>query len=85
MAMNTTQNTSGASNGLLVILAVAFIGLAAVGAVYLMQDHRTPVERLGDAADALPQGLGKATNKLGDQPPAKNVERNLGDAAKKVN
>jgi len=82
MAITSTQ---GSNNSLLVILAVAIIAIFAVGAVYLMQDHRTAGERVGDAVDTLPKGLGKAADKLGDQSPAKNVERNLGDAAKKVN
>ncbi len=77
-----TQSNSG--NGLAIILAVLVIAILAVGAVYLMQDHRTGSERVGDAVEALPHGVGKAADKLGDQPPGKNVERNLGDAAQKA-
>jgi len=85
MATTHPQSTGNAGNGLIVILAVAIIAIAAVVAVYLIQDNRSSSERVGDAIEAVPQGLDKAANQLGDQPPAKNVERNLGDAEKKVN
>ncbi len=79
MAISNPQS----NNTLTLILAVVVIAVAAVGAVYLMQDHRTAGERVGDAVETLPKGLGKAADKLDDQPPAKNVERNLDDAAQK--
>lgn len=79
MAMQKSGN-----NGLLLVITFAIIAVA-VAAMYLMQDRRSSSERVGDAIEAVPQGLDKAANQLGDQPPAKNVERNLGDAEKKVN
>ena len=83
--MATSLNSSsGNNNGVIVILAVIIIAIAAVAAVWLMQDHRSGGERVGDAIATVPQGLGKAAKKLDDQPPGKNVERNLDDAAKKV-
>jgi hypothetical protein len=82
--MATTNTHSSGSNGVVVILAVAIIALAAVIAVYLMQDNRSGSERVGDAIEALPNGVDKAANQLGDKPPAQNVERNLGDAEKKI-
>jgi type II secretory pathway pseudopilin PulG len=81
----TNARPSAGNKGLLVVLAVAIIAIAAVAAVYLMQDNRSSSERVGDAIEAVPDGLDKAANQLGDQPPAKNVERNLGDAEKKIN
>jgi hypothetical protein len=81
----TNARPSAGNKGLLVVLAVAIIAIAAVAAVYLMQDNRPSSERVGDAIEAVPDGLDKAANQLGDQPPAKNVERNLGDAEKKIN
>ena len=84
MATTNTRPSAG-NNGLLVVLAIAIIAIAAVAAVYLMQDNRSSSERVGDAIEAVPDGLDKAANQLGDQPPAKNVERNLGDAEKKIN
>lgn len=77
MAMTATQ---GGSNTAVVILTILIVAILAIGAVYLMQDHRTGSERVGDAITALPHGVDKAANKLGDQPPARNVERNLKDA-----
>jgi type II secretory pathway pseudopilin PulG len=85
MAATTNARPSAGNKGLLVVMAVAIIAIAAVAAVYLMQDNRSSSERVGDAIEAVPDGLDKAANQLGDQPPAKNVERNLGDAEKKIN
>ena len=82
--MATTTQPSSGNTGVLVILAVAVIAIVAVAAIYLMQDHRTGGQRVGDAIEALPHGVDKAANKLDDQPPAQNVERNLDDAGKKV-
>ncbi len=82
--MAISNSTSGGNNAAVIILAVIVVALLAVGAVYMMQDHRTGGERLGDAVQTLPKGLDKAAKKLDDQPPAQNVERNLDDAAKKV-
>lgn len=79
---SSTQTASG--NGLTVILAVVIIALLAVGAIYLMQDHRSGSERVGDAVQALPHGVDKAANQLGDQAPAKNVENNVDHAVDKA-
>ncbi len=81
--MATTTQSSG-NNGLVVIIAVAVIAILAVGAIFLMQDHRSGSERVGDAIEAAPHGLDKAADKLGDQAPADNVERNLDKAGDKV-
>lgn len=75
-----TAATQGGNNTAVIVLTILIIAILAVGAVYLMQDHRTGGERVGDAVAALPHGVGKAADKLGDQAPAKNVERNLKDA-----
>lgn len=77
MAVTATQ---GNNNTAVVIVTILIVAILAIGAVYLMQDHRTGSERVGDAVAALPHGVDKAANKLGDQAPAKNVERNLKDA-----
>jgi len=82
--MATTNTGPGSSNPIIIILAVLVIAMLAIGVVYMMQDHRTGSERIGDAVQALPKGVDDAADKLGDQPPAKNVERNLDDAARKV-
>ena len=78
-----TVTQSGGNNTAVIILSVIIIAIVAVAAVYLMQDHRTASERVGDAVTALPQGPGKAINKLGDQPPAVNLKDNIKDAGKK--
>ena len=76
--------TQKSQNNLLLIITFAIIAVAIAG-IYMMQDHRSSSERVGDAIEAVPEGLDKAANQLGDQPPAKNVERNLGEAEKKTN
>ena len=43
-------------------------------------DRRTTGERIGDAVDALPQGVDKAARQLGDRTPGEKI----GDAAKDV-
>jgi len=78
----TTSDTSG--NTAVMVLAVLIIAIIAVGAIYLMQDHRSASQRVGDAITSLPQGPAKAVDKLGDQPPAVNVRNNVKDAAKKA-
>ncbi len=75
-----TVATQGSNNTAIIILAILIVAILAVGGVYLMQDHRSGSERVGDAVAALPKGVDKAANKLGDQAPAKNIERNLKDA-----
>ncbi|BEV12301.1 hypothetical protein ATDW_27970 [Asticcacaulis sp. DW145] len=73
---NTTTAPGKGTNSILILIGVAVIALLAVGAVFLMQDNRSGSERLGDAVEALPQGVDKAANELGDQPPAENIKRN---------
>ncbi|MBW8883039.1 MAG: hypothetical protein JF615_16945 [Asticcacaulis sp.] len=77
--MATATQTSGNST-LVTVLAVAIIAIIAVAAIYLMQDHRSSSERVSDAIQTLPKGVGKAADKLDDQPPAQNVERNIDKA-----
>jgi len=76
-----TTAAQGGNNTAVVILTILVVAILAIGAVYLMQDHRTGSERVGDAVAALPHGVDKAADKLGDQAPAQNVKRNLKDAA----
>ena len=74
----TTSTASGKLINAFILIAVA--ALAAGGLVYLMSDHRTASERVGDAIGTLPAGPGKAVDKLGDQPPATNLKKNVKDA-----
>ncbi len=80
--MATATQSSG-GNTAVIILSVIIIAIAAVAAVYLMQDHRSASQRVGDAVTAIPQGPTKAINKLGDQPPAVKLKDNVKDVAKK--
>ena len=45
-----------------------------------MPDNRSTGQRVGDAVDALPQGVDKAAEQIGDRTPTEK----LGDAAKEV-
>lgn len=74
--MATATQSSG-NNTLTIVLAIIIVAILAVGAVFLMQDNRSGSERIGDAVEALPNGVDNAADKLGDQSPAENVERNV--------
>lgn len=75
-----TVATQGGNNTATIILTILIVAILAVGAVWMMQDHRSGSERVGDAVTALPHGVDKAADKLGDQAPAQNVKRNVKDA-----
>jgi len=75
-----TVATQGSNNTATIILSILIIAILAVGAVWMMQDHRSGSERVGDAVAALPRGVDKAAGKLDDQAPAQNVKRNVDDA-----
>jgi len=64
------------------LIAIVVIVLIAIFGYYLLNapDRRTTGERIGDAADALPHGLGKAADQLGDRTPGQKI----GDAARQA-
>ncbi len=63
--------------GLLAVVVVLALGLITWG-VMTMPDQRTTGQKVGDAVDALPQGVGKAARQLEDRTPGQK----LGDAVK---
>ena len=68
---------SGANRGLIAFLVLAL--LAIIGwAILTMPDRRTAGEKVGDAVDALPQGVDKAAQQLENRTPGER----LGDAVK---
>ena len=69
--MNSSIKGVGA---LLIIVALAVIAWSVLTA----PDRRTTGERIGDAVDTLPQGVGKASRQLEDRTPGEK----LGDAVK---
>lgn len=69
--MNNTQKY------LLTALVVIVLAGVAWGAL-TMPDHRSTGQRIGDAVDALPQGVDKAGRELQDRTPGAR----LGDAVK---
>ncbi len=69
--MNTQPKT------LMVIIIALFLGIVAWG-MLTMPDQRTPGQKMGDAVDALPQGVDKAARQLEDRTPGEK----LGDAVK---
>ncbi len=75
--MNNTNKT---------LLAVLVIVIIAVFGYYLMNgpDRRTTGERIGDAVDTLPQGLGKASDQLGDRTPGQKMGDAVHDAGNKI-
>jgi len=75
--MNSTNKT---------LLAILVIVIVAVLGYYLLNgpDRRSTGERIGDAVDTLPQGVGKAADQLGDRSPGQKVGDALHDAGHKV-
>jgi hypothetical protein len=70
--MNNTQYRT-----LIAVLVIAVLGVLAWGALTL-PDQRSTGEKVGDAIDALPQGVDKAARELEDRTPGER----LGDAVK---
>lgn len=67
--MNSKNTTA-----ILVVIVLAIL----VYAVLVMPDQRTAGQRVGDAVDALPQGIDKAARELEKRTPGEK----LGDAVK---
>lgn len=70
---------SGSKNGIIGILIVAIIVIAAVFFFY-GKDDRDGFERVGDAIGELPRGTGEAAEQLGDRSPADKAADAVGDA-----
>lgn len=67
---------------LLTILIVVILGVLAWG-VLTMPDQRTTGQKLGDAVDALPQGVDKAAEQLEDRTPGEKIGDAIKDATDK--
>lgn len=64
---------------LIAVLVIVVLAVLAYGAMN-MRDNRSTGERVGDAVDALPHGIGKAADQLGDRTPGEK----LGDAVRET-
>lgn len=62
------------------VLIVAFLAFAMVN----VKDNRSTGERIGDAVDALPHGVGEASQRLGDETPGEKLGDALQDARENV-
>ncbi|MFZ4541421.1 MAG: hypothetical protein ACOYNL_06375 [Rickettsiales bacterium] len=71
-----TTTTSGNRN--LIYLLLVIVLAAVAWGVMTMPDRRTGGEKIGDAIDALPQGVDKAARQLEDRSPGEKI----GDAVK---
>ena len=78
-----TTTTTNANRSLLFIAAALIIGVLA-WAVMTMPDQRTTGERIGDAVDTLPQGLGKAVQQLEDRTPGEKLGDAVRDAGQEI-
>ncbi len=65
------------NRNLLLLLVVLVIGVFAWG-VLTMPDQRSAGQKIGDAVDALPDGVDKAARELEDRTPGEKI----GDAVK---
>ena len=69
---------SASSGRNLLIAIVLVIAAVLVWGVLVMPDQRSTGQKLGDAVDALPQGIDKAGRQLEDRTPGQKI----GDAVK---
>ncbi len=69
--------TNNSARGLLSVFVVVILAVIA-WSVLVMPDQRTAGQKIGDAVDALPQGVDKAARQLEDRTPGEK----LGDAVK---
>jgi len=72
MAANTNRN-------ILLIFIIVVLGVLA-WVVLTMPDQRSAGQKIGDAVDALPNGIGNAAEQLEDRTPGEK----LGDSVKDV-
>ena len=73
------MDSSSTSKALWALLAVIVV-IAAGYFLLRMPDRRTTSERVADAVDALPHGVNKAADQLGDRTPVQKA----GDALQKA-
>lgn len=69
--------TNSNNKGIFIFIIVVLVAIAAYG-VLTMPDQRSTGQKVGDAVDALPQGVDKAARQLEDRTPGEK----LGDAVK---
>lgn len=71
------MNRSTSNSGMIAAI-IAVLAIIAVVVFLNLPDRRTPSEKLGDAVEAVPDGLDKAAGELSDKPPAERA----GDSVK---
>lgn len=71
--------TPHVTRNIVYVVIVIILGVVA-WAVMTMPDNRSSGEKIGDAIDALPNGIDKAAEQLEDRTPGEK----LGDAVKEV-
>ena len=59
---------------LILILGIVIVAALAIYMFAGMPDRRSTGERIGDAIDGLPQGVGEATSRLDDQTPLEKAK-----------
>ncbi|MBI1276037.1 hypothetical protein GC177_08710 [bacterium] len=81
--MNSPSTNNSLGKLLLALVVIAIIGFLGF-AILTMPDNRTTGERIGDAVDALPQGVGKAAEQLEDRTPGEKLGDAVEDAGEKI-
>lgn len=66
--------------GILIAVLIAIIGYA----VLIQPDQRSVGQKIGDAVDELPNGVGKAARQLEDRTPGEKIGDAVQDAGDKV-
>ncbi len=72
------------TNRNLMLLAAAILVAVVSWSVLTMPDQRSSGEKIGDAIDALPQGVGKAAEQLEDRTPGEKLGDAVEDAGKDI-
>lgn len=67
------------SKGLLALILIIVLGVIAWG-VLTMPDQRSTGDKVGDAVDALPQGVGKAAEQLEDRTPGEKLGDSISES-----
>ena len=71
--------TNSTSSKVIFLLIIVVLGAIAWG-VLTMPDQRSTGDKIGDAVDALPQGVDKATQQLEDRTPGEKLGDEIKDA-----
>ena len=80
--MATQNGMTSQTKSVLSVILIIFLAILAYGFL-TMPDQRTSGEKIGDAIDALPQGVDDAVEQLEDRTPGEKLGDAIEDATDK--